>query len=63
MLRYEGTVRGFREALRELRKQAMRERGTLTPATAEKVRRAWQRVMVKDMIRQILSGPGPKAAA
>ncbi|MDI6871916.1 MAG: hypothetical protein QME79_11340 [Bacillota bacterium] len=57
MIRYEGTVRGFRECgLRELRKAAMAGLQLANPQHRRLIQRRLRRAAMKDLSRQILTG-------
>lgn len=57
-VRYEGTVRGFRQfALREMKKAAMKGWGLANPRDARKLQRQLNKARIKDLRTQILKGP------
>jgi|GEM_PF-4822878 len=60
-LRYEGTVSGFRLALREIRKAAMRQQSMTDPEAMQKLQRRLRAVEIRDLRNQILSGGGDAA--
>lgn len=58
MIRYEGTVRGFRMfALRELRKAAMKGWSLADPEQMRKLQKKLNRARIEDLKMQILAGP------
>lgn len=57
-VRYEGSVRGFKDyGLRELRKAAMRGWNLADPSQARKLQRNLKKAMLRDLHTQILRGP------
>jgi hypothetical protein len=62
VLRYEGTVAGFRLALREIQKGAMRGDRLTDPVAVKRLQRRLRLAMVRDLTHQILSRKGGDAA-
>jgi len=58
MIRYEGTVRGFREyGMRELRKAAMRGWSLGDEQQMRRLQRELRKAQIEDLRMQILGGP------